>query len=162
MNRYHDGLMAYCKYCCKTHANWHPLEDYLDGETLWECGCGSGLLDSNMDIENGQTRDGKYLHLNLRNRIRVSDEAEAYKDQVNLILNTTGILPVTSDVKVFIDLYRPQNSGDLDNLRIDLKVTLDSLNQRVYTDDKQIVEIHARRFDDKFNPRIEVRIEVIS
>lgn len=30
-----------------------------------------------------------------------------------------------------------------------------------YFDDSQIVEIHARRFDDKANPRVEVRIEVV-
>ena len=50
---------------------------------------------------------------------------------------------------------RPQRSGDLDNR---LKCLLDSLNGIAWSDDGQIVEIHAYRHDDKKNPRVEIEI----
>jgi Holliday junction resolvase RusA-like endonuclease len=38
---------------------------------------------------------------------------------------------------------------------------LDNLQGIAYVNDRQIVEIHARRFDDKANPRVEVIIEEV-
>ena len=52
--------------------------------------------------------------------------------------------------------HRPAKRGDLDNTT---KVTLDALNGIAYSDDSQIVELHAYRFDDKDNPRMEVEIK---
>lgn len=59
------------------------------------------------------------------------------------------------DVIVTLRLYRPLAAGDLDNR---IKATLDALKGHAFTDDKQVVEIHAFRFDDKANPRVEVEI----
>jgi Holliday junction resolvase RusA-like endonuclease len=53
-------------------------------------------------------------------------------------------------------VYRPRKAGDLSNR---IKVLEDALNGIAWIDDKQIVEIHARREDDASNPRVEVRIE---
>lgn len=56
-------------------------------------------------------------------------------------------------VSVTVDAYRPRALGDLDNT---LKVLLDALKGIAYVDDAQVVELHARRHDDKANPRVEV------
>jgi Holliday junction resolvase RusA-like endonuclease len=37
----------------------------------------------------------------------------------------------------------------------------DALNGLAYEDDKQIVELHAYRYDDKKNPRIEIEVEQV-
>lgn len=49
-------------------------------------------------------------------------------------------------------------SGDLDNR---LKISQDALKGICFEDDRQIVELHAFRFDDKANPRIEIEIKEI-
>lgn len=94
-----------------------------------------------------------------RNRMVVSAEAQAYKREVSLIAAASGLDMLTGDVAIRLDVYREAKRGDLDNK---LKVILDSLQGILYADDKQIVEIHARRFDDKHNPRVEVEISVPS
>jgi crossover junction endodeoxyribonuclease RusA len=90
-----------------------------------------------------------------RNRMVVSAEAKAYKQQVALIACTNGLEMLSGDVAIRLDVYREAKRGDLDNR---IKVLLDSLQGILYADDKQIVEIHARQFDDKHNPRVEVEI----
>jgi Holliday junction resolvase RusA-like endonuclease len=55
-----------------------------------------------------------------------------------------------------VDVYRPRRSGDLDNT---LKAIQDSLKGILWKDDAQIVEIRARRYDSKENPRVEVLVE---
>jgi len=61
-------------------------------------------------------------------------------------------------VAVTVRLYRPAKRGDIDN---SLKVLLDALQGHVYNDDAQIVELHAYRYDDKRDPRVEVDVESI-
>lgn len=56
-----------------------------------------------------------------------------------------------------IRVYRPQRRGDLDNT---MKAILDSLSGLLYVDDKQVIEIHAKRFDDKKNPRVEIEYAI--
>ena len=58
-------------------------------------------------------------------------------------------------IAVDISVYRPQRRGDLDNV---LKALLDSLNGVLWVDDDQVVELHAYRYDDPYNPRVELRI----
>ena len=53
-------------------------------------------------------------------------------------------------------MFRPKRIGDLDNR---LKASQDALKVICFADDKQIIEIHAFRFDDAKNPRIEIDIE---
>ena len=71
--------------------------------------------------------------------------------------NASGNRPViTGPVSVAIAAYRPRKTGDLDNL---IKPILDSLKYAgIYADDKQVVAIHAGRYDDKKRPRVEVTI----
>ena len=92
---------------------------------------------------------------NVKGRTYISDEAKAYKTAVGWIARNAIDEPLTGDVAVTLRWHRPAKRGDLDNTA---KVVLDSLQGIAYTDDNQIVELHAYRFDDKANPRMEVEI----
>ena len=85
-----------------------------------------------------------------RNRIVVTEEARAYKQEVYFQLHQYE--PLTGDVAVNFTVFRPAKRGDLDNYT---KVMFDALNGLVWTDDKQVIEIHSFREDDKMNPRVE-------
>jgi len=91
-------------------------------------------------------------------RMVLSVEALQYKQYVLLLCHTLTIPMLRGEVKITLDFYRPQKSGDLDNR---IKIVLDALQGQAYADDKQIVEIHAKRYDDKADPRVEVRIEEV-
>ena len=93
---------------------------------------------------------------NARGRTYVSKEAKTYKTTVGWIARTVIDEPLTDNVAVALRWYRPAKRGDLDNI---IKVTLDALNKIAYVDDSQIVELHAYRYDDKDNPRMEVEIQ---
>lgn len=90
-----------------------------------------------------------------RGRVFVSTEAKEFKARVQQLALVERVAMLTGPVKVLLEVYRPAKRGDLDNT---LKVLLDSLNGIAYKDDSQIVEITARRFDDKANPRVEVTV----
>lgn len=92
---------------------------------------------------------------NVSGRMIRSREANEYKEQVGKHCAGLGMEVFAGDVCVSLDFYRPAKRGDLDNL---LKVVFDSLNGWAYADDKQIVEIHAMRHDDKDDPRVEVHV----
>lgn len=86
----------------------------------------------------------------------VSEEAKAYKKIVADIAGVTSL--IQSEVVLRIRAFRPQRSGDLSNR---IKVLEDALKGVVIVDDKQVVEIHAHRFEDKFRPRVEVEVEAL-
>jgi Holliday junction resolvase RusA-like endonuclease len=88
-----------------------------------------------------------------RRGVFLSDEAKAYKAHVALLTN--HLKPLSGALVVVIDIYRPARRGDID---ASFKLALDALNGRAYDDDKQIIELHAYRFDDKHNPRLEVSV----
>lgn len=90
-----------------------------------------------------------------RGRMVVSAEARAYKTEAGWIAKASGAEVLTGPVVLSIDVYRERKSGDLDNK---IKVILDSLQGQLYLNDSQIVEIHARLFDDKKNPRAIVTV----
>jgi crossover junction endodeoxyribonuclease RusA len=83
-----------------------------------------------------------------------SAEARAYKKRVAVMLHAK-VRPPTGPVSVTVSWYRSRKSGDLDNR---LKVTLDALKGIAFRDDKQVTVLHAYRFDDKKNPRVEVTV----
>ena len=93
-----------------------------------------------------------------RNVVVVSEEARAYKAGVKASALEQGATLLSGDVAVYIDVYRSRKAGDLDNR---IKVALDALKGIAFEDDKQVVEIHARRFDDKNNGRIEITVETV-
>jgi Holliday junction resolvase RusA-like endonuclease len=93
---------------------------------------------------------------NVNGRVVRSREATAYKEYVALVCTVSGLQPVSGDVCVSVDVYRPAKRGDLDNF---LKVAIDSLIGYAYFDDAQIVELHAMRHESKDNPRIEIQVD---
>jgi crossover junction endodeoxyribonuclease RusA len=92
-----------------------------------------------------------------RNRVVVSAEARNYKREVGELAKRLGMEMIESgDVRFTLHFYRNQASGDLGNRR---KVIEDALIGIAYTDDKQIVEDHGYRHDDKGNGRIVISVE---
>ena len=90
------------------------------------------------------------------NRLYVSDAALDYKsDVVKLARQQRFGHPIEGDVAIALHVYRQRKAGDLDNY---LKVLIDALKGIAYADDRQITHIHAYRFDDPKNPRVEVEI----
>lgn len=96
---------------------------------------------------------------NARGRTFLSKEAKEYKQAVKSEMQWLTPKPIEGAVAVTIAVYRPRRAGDLDNR---IKVLLDSLNGIAYADDQQITKIHAERFEDKENPRVEVIIRGIN
>lgn len=84
-----------------------------------------------------------------------TQEAQDYLTDVGWICRQLGLEPMQGELIVTIDVYRPRRSGDLDNRA---KCALDALQGHAYRNDNQIVELHMHRHDDRFNPRVEVRI----
>jgi crossover junction endodeoxyribonuclease RusA len=91
----------------------------------------------------------------MNNRMVRSNEATAYVIEVDALCREKDIVPAAGEVGVIVEVYRPWQKGDLDNF---LKIALDSLQRWAYDNDKQIVEIHAYRHDDKHNPRLEIEV----
>jgi len=89
--------------------------------------------------------------------VLVSREARDYKKRVAAMLATAP--RITGTVGLRLNVFRPRKAGDLDNT---IKVLLDSLKGILFEDDKQVVEITARRWDDKAAPRVVVEVYPVS
>lgn len=87
--------------------------------------------------------------------VTVSAEARAYKANAGWQAKLAGIDLLSGDLAVTLTVYRRAKKGDLDNYT---KVTLDALNGIVWSDDSQIVELHAYRCDDKVDPRVVLQV----
>lgn len=95
---------------------------------------------------------------NVNGHMTISEEGRRYRGYVLLLVNQLDIPMLRGEVAVHMTFYRPLKSGDLDNR---IKLVLDSLQGKAYENDKQIVEIHALRCDDKKNPRVEIEIREV-
>ena len=83
-------------------------------------------------------------------------EAREYKKTVAQACQLKSVVGMMGELVLTMNAYRPRRAGDTDNL---LKITQDSLEGICYENDSQIAKIIAERFDDKLNPRIEVKLE---
>ena len=85
---------------------------------------------------------------NFRGRMVLSAEGNAYKVTVAWLAKTHKVKVLDGDVAITVILYPRRNKDgtasksrlDIDNV---LKCALDSLNGIAYTDDKQVVMLHA-------------------
>ena len=99
-----------------------------------------------------------------RNRAVKSAEARAYQNRVGWLTRSAfeyrSMCPFPSEsVKLTVRWYRGAKMGDLSNR---IKVVEDALQGFAYVNDSQVVELHAYRFEDKANPRVEVTVEVFA
>jgi crossover junction endodeoxyribonuclease RusA len=91
------------------------------------------------------------------NVIRVkTGRAKSFAKEVLKVCQVAGIKPYIGEVAVSLNVYRPRRIGDLDGV---FKAIFDGLKGSAFLDDKQIVEIQARRFEDPKNPRVEIEIK---
>lgn len=88
-----------------------------------------------------------------------SEHARSYITDVVFEAARQRVRCISGPVSVTLRFYRPLRSGDLDNR---IKVLLDALNKIAYDDDADIVELHAYRYDDKLNPRVEVEVRGVT
>ena len=87
---------------------------------------------------------------------QLSDEAIAYKWQVLADARNQGVIePIQGRVGVNIQVFPKARRGDLDNL---LKLTLDSLNDVAWKDDRMIDEIVIQRRELVKEPYIILRV----
>lgn len=99
-----------------------------------------------------------HLYATYRGNRILSVRGKEFKNEVLALCLQKRLRPVDGDVMVTFTAYRPKKQGDLDNL---IKIIQDSLKGSAWHDDKQVVEIHAYRRDDKLNPRVEIEISEV-
>lgn len=99
------------------------------------------------------------MYRTVQGRMLISAIGRQFKTEVGRICLLRNVRPLTGELMIIIDVHRPQKRGDLDNF---FKGLFDSLNGYAWIDDSQIVEIRARRFDDKDSPRVEVEISEVN
>lgn len=91
-----------------------------------------------------------------RGRVVLSADGRAYKATAAFQARSQGVRAMVGPLVVRLRIYRPRRIGDIDGY---LKGSFDSLNGIAWLDDSQVVELHAERWDDKGNPRLEVSVE---
>lgn len=96
-----------------------------------------------------------HLYTIARGRKILSAKGRQYKQDVENICIINRVKPLDGNVSVIFRAYRPRKAGDLDNT---VKIVLDSVKGFLWHDDKQVEEIHAYRYDDKLDPRIEIEV----
>lgn len=97
-----------------------------------------------------------HLYANFRGRRIISAKGRKFKADIAVLAKRQGAKILNGELSLTFRLFRPRKTGDLDNR---LKISQDALKGICFEDDRQIVEIHAFRFDDKANPRIEIEIK---
>lgn len=98
------------------------------------------------------------LYATFRGRRITSAKGRRFKSDVAILARRQGAKVLFGDLSVTFRVFRPKRCGDLDNR---LKISQDALKGICFEDDKQIIEIHAFRYDDKANPRIEIDIKKV-
>lgn len=98
------------------------------------------------------------LYANFGGRRITSAKGRRFKADIAVLARQQGARLLNGNLSVTFRIFRPKKIGDLDNR---LKISQDALKGICFEDDKQIIEIHAFRFDDKANPRIEIDLKQI-
>lgn len=91
------------------------------------------------------------------NRLMLTAEAKNYKLLAGWTAVAAGITPLDGRLWVCVNVYnKTERRNDIDN---NLKLLFDGLNQIAWNDDRQIVELHVYLYQDKRNPRVELKVE---
>ena len=99
-----------------------------------------------------------HLYATYQGRRITSAIGRKFKSDIAVLARQQGAKLLSGDLIITFRVFRPKRIGDLDNR---LKISQDALKGICFADDKQIIEIHAFRFDDKANPRIEIDLKQI-
>lgn len=98
-----------------------------------------------------------------RGRFCISPEGRIYREQIrqHLITHYENIVTHVNPIKLYIEFcFKDNRIHDIDNV---LKGTIDALQDILYVNDKQIFELHARKFlccaEDSINIEIS-RLEI--
>jgi crossover junction endodeoxyribonuclease RusA len=97
---------------------------------------------------------------NFNGRTVLSEAAASFRAGVRLIGNIEQLRPFDGPVAVYTHVYCANVLQDLDNY--DGKALLDALQGVLFHNDRQVVERHSWRHDDKVNPRIEVEVRQVT
>ncbi len=98
------------------------------------------------------------LYATFGGRRITSAKGRKFKADIAVLAKQQGAKLLAGDLAITFRVFRPKKIGDLDNR---LKISQDALEGICFLDDRQIIEIHAYRFDDRENPRIEIDIKQI-
>lgn len=91
--------------------------------------------------------------------LKKSDAVKRYEEAFYAQCNKYRNAGITGFFRLHVDVYHTSMSNDLDNA---MKVLLDCLARvGAIKNDNRCMCIHAEKFIDKFNPRIEFTIEPI-
>jgi len=86
----------------------------------------------------------------------VPADIKKYAEGLSITARSAMNEPITGPVRIDVNAYFGTcRRKDIQNT---LKSLLDALNNIVYEDDSQIVELHAYKHLDKENPRVEVHV----
>jgi crossover junction endodeoxyribonuclease RusA len=88
-----------------------------------------------------------------RGRVVKSKEARSYQQAVQVL--AAGRKAIKGPIKLAVRWYRSAKRGDLSNR---IKVVEDALQGVLYANDSQVEELHAYRFEEPTNPRLEVEV----
>ena len=106
-------------------------------------------------IVKGDKRKGEKDHGGLKK----TDALVAYERAFYMQCGKYRNLKIDSFFEFYVDVYYPSNRSDLDN---SLKTLLDCLQYtKTITNDNKCIQIHARKFIDAADPRVEFRIVTI-
>lgn len=92
-------------------------------------------------------------------RFVLSKAAREYKARTKKLLQQHTAAPLTGSVALTLNVYRPRAVGDTDN---SVKLTQDALTGVAFVDDEQVTQLHVYRHDDKKNPRVEIKVTILS
>lgn len=94
-----------------------------------------------------------------RGKLVLSAEAKQYKRDAGweavIAFRAKHDEPLTGELGLSVYLFRPRDSGDIDN---PLKLMHDALNGILWNDDAQIVEEHLYKRIDADSPRVEISV----
>lgn len=93
-------------------------------------------------------------------RLILTDKADAYKTEMGYRLNQVDSTPIRGKCIAWLSVYMPYPvKGDHHN---NLKMVLDLLEGHAYKNDSQVVDLRVKRYYDKKNPRIEIKVRAIA
>ena len=78
----------------------------------------------------------------------INPKAVEFKNKVSEILNKLEFKKSENKIKLIIEFYVIKKNLDIDNL---LKLMIDSMNNIIYDDDRQVYELHVRKIICKEN-----------